>query len=153
MLGQQAALQENTTCSEILDAIEKNLTCHGSLKRTGDLVYLDIDDNFIHELVSFIQKEEFEAPPYFGDPDLVGAHITVIYPDEMETYGIDMVPELGSMMEFVPTACQIVYPSEWEEVDEVYLVIVDAPKLDTIRKQLGLPEKIYRYHITIGVKP
>jgi hypothetical protein len=47
----------------------------------NNLTYLNIDDNYIHQLFPLLKNQEIKKPDYFGD-DSVGAHITVIYPEE-----------------------------------------------------------------------
>ncbi|MBS0621829.1 MAG: hypothetical protein JSR80_02580 [Verrucomicrobia bacterium] len=141
------------SCLTILNYVKKNLPHHGILKNSDGFLYVDIDDEYIHQLVLFIQKEGFEEPPYFGRPDLVGAHITVIYPDEVKEYGISEIQECGEVIDFTPRECQVVRPLNLQEVDEVYFLSVDAPALDRIREKYGLPKREYDFHITIGMKP
>lgn len=124
----------------------------GILRNSDGFVYVDLDDAYIHQLVTFIEQEGFQEPPYFGK-DLVGAHITVIYPNEIEKYGIETIQETGRTIHFVPNTCQAVRPPTWQAIDEVYFVVVDAPELDAIREKYGLPKREYAFHITIGIKP
>lgn len=144
--------QEKSTCQEILSFIQAELPREGILKSSDGFVYIDLDDDYIHQLVQFIQKEGFEEPPYFEEPYGVGAHLTVIYPAEVINYGISDVQECGERIEFIPTGCQIVRPLRMEGIDQVYFVVVYAPRLDQIRAKYGLPKREYDFHITIGVK-
>ena len=84
---------------------------------------------------------------------LVGAHITVMYSDEIKKYGVERIQECGETIYFIPKECQIVHPPKWQEIDEVYFVVVEAPELDRIREKYRLPKRKYEFHITIGVKP
>lgn len=145
--------QETTSCSTILEYIQKSLPHCGVLKNSGGFVYVDLDDEYIHKLVTFIQKDGFEEPPYFGSAELVGAHISVMYAEEVKKYGVEDIQEYGETIYFVPKTCQVVHPPKWHEIDEVYFIVVEAPELDRIRKKYGLPKKEYDFHITIGVKP
>lgn len=140
-------------CPAILRYVEKNLPHQGTLKISDGFVYVDLDDEYIHKLISFIQQDGFQEPPYFGSPGLVGAHITVMYPEETEKYGIQEMKECGEVIFFTPQKCQVVHPPRWKEIDEVYFIVVDAPQLDEIREKYGLPKRGYAFHITIGVKP
>src|ERR1700761_8265717 len=66
---------------QLNDSLSK-LPKTGLLKRNAlGLTYLDIDDNYIHQIFPLIKDNEIMKPEYFGD-DLVGAHISVIYPSE-----------------------------------------------------------------------
>lgn len=145
--------QDIPSCSVILNYIEENLPDHGTLKSSNGFVYVDLDDDYIHKLVTFIEKDGFQEPPYFEGDRLAGAHITVIYPEEMSKYGVKEIKECGEMISFVPTKCQVAHPLRLKEIDEVYLVIVEAPQLDNIREKYGLPKRKYDFHITIGAKP
>lgn len=137
----------------ILNHIETHLPHFGILKNLNGFVYVDLEDEYIHQLISFIQEEGFQEPPYFGDSRLVGAHISVIYSAESAKYGMEEIEECGERISFTLQNCQIVHPPSWKEIDEVYLVAVQAPELDAIRKKYGLPKKKHDFHITIGVKP
>lgn len=140
------------SCSEILSCVEESLPQHGILKNSEGFLYVDLDDQYVHKLIPFIECDGFQEPPYFGD-GLVGAHITVIYPQEMEEYGIRQIEECGETISFCPQRCQVVHPSRMKGVDEVYFIVVEAPELDEIRAKYGLPKREYAFHITIGVKP
>ena len=145
--------QEAPSCPTILNYIQQNLSNCGVLKESDGFVYVDVDDRYIHNLVTFIQKDGFEEPPYFGELGLVGAHITVIYPDEIKKYGVDRIQECGEIIYFIPKECLVVHPPKWLAIDEVYLLVVEAPELDRIREKYGLPKREYDFHVTIGVKP
>ncbi len=148
------AALDNASCPKILSYAQNQLSHRGVLQTCESFVYVNIDDEYIHKLIKFIKKEGFEEPPYFGDSNLVGAHITAIYPDEVKKYGITKVPECGRVIDFTPKECQVVVkPPTWQEVDALYLVVVEAPELDAIRRKYELPHRKYDYHITIGVKP
>lgn len=144
--------QEAPAASLILEHIQQHLPRYGILKHLERFVYVDIDDAYIHTLISFLQEEGFESPPYFGREDLIGAHITVIYPDEL-TCDVSHIEEYGDTIHFIPEKCSIIQPSDWQGVDAIYLVLVQAPALDRIREKYGLPMQRYPFHITLGVKP
>jgi Swiss Army Knife, 2H phosphoesterase domain len=131
----------------LLTYVEERLPHSGTLKATERLVYVDVDDAYIHELIGLIP--DFEEPPYFGKQG-VGAHITVIYPDEK--CAISEIEECGETIDFFPKGCIAVHPPNWKEVEEVYLLIVEAPELDRLREKYGLPARQYDFHITIGCK-
>jgi hypothetical protein len=139
--------------SQVMDYVENNLAHCGVLKMTETFVYVDVDDAYINTLISLIEKEGFEKPPYFGNPYTEGAHISVMYNDEVAKYKIMNIPECGEVIYFTPKTCKIVHPVTWRAMDEVYLITVDAPELEKIRKKYGLPLNQFEFHITIGVKP
>jgi len=145
--------QEAPSCPKVLHYVQDQLPHCGILKKSESFVYVDVDDEYIHKLITFIQKDGFEEPPYFVNSDSVGAHITVMYEDEVKKYGIGEIQECGEKIYFTPKECKIVHPPRWQEMDEVYFIVVEAPELDRIRKKYGLTKKEYDFHITIGVKP
>lgn len=152
-IGSACWAQEASSWPKILEYAQSRLPHEGILKSSQGFVYVDVDDAFIYKLLPFIQEGGFEAPPYFGRSDLVGAHITVIYPDEVKKYGIKKIRETEEVISFTPKTCQIVHPQKWHDIDEVFLLVVDAPELDLIREKYGLPRREYDFHITIGIKP
>lgn len=137
--------------SRVLEMIEKRLPLSGHLECSAGFVYVDVDDQYIHELAPLIQEEGFEEPPYFENAESVGAHITVIYPGEITP--IPEIQECGQPISFVPKTCQVIHPLKLQMIDEMYLVIVESPMLDEIREKYGLPKRQYDFHITIGAKP
>jgi len=145
--------QTVSNCPEILQYAEHKLQHCGVLKMTDRFVYVDLDDAYIHSLLPFIQEEGFEEPPYFNIPNGAGAHISVVYPEEMQKYKLNKIAECGKTIYFTLKTCKVVHPSTWKEVDEVYVIVVEAPELEKIRKKYGLPKQTYEFHITIGIKP
>jgi hypothetical protein len=141
------------SCPEIINYIEENLAHHGTLRKSGGFVYLDLDDEYVHQLITFIENDGFEEPPYFGEEGLVGAHITVMSASETKKYGISEIKECGEEIYFVPKKCQVVNPFGWDRMEEVYFIVVEASRLDAIREEYGLPKSEHDFHITIGVKP
>lgn len=132
----------------ILSYIEQNFPHHGTLRSSNGFVYVDLDDEYVHKLITFIQQDGFQEPEI-----PVGAHITFMYPDETIKYGINEMEDCGEVISFVPKKCQVVHPPRWKEIGEVYFIVVDAPQIDQIREKYGLPKREYDFHITIGVKP
>jgi hypothetical protein len=124
----------------------------GTVGNAPKFVYLHVSDAYIRDLVKLIQADGFEELPYLENEDLVGAHITVIYPEEMKTYGIEHIHECGQTYCFKPIGCKVVPPTRWKEIDQFYLVSVIAPELDALRSAYGLPKRQYDFHITIGAK-
>lgn len=145
--------QEAPAQSEVLEYAKTHLTNSGTLQFSSGFAYVEVDDEYIFSLLPFIEKVGFIAPPYFGREDLVGAHVTVIYPHEVIEYGIQEIPECGQVISFTPKDCMVVHPPRMQDVDEVYFIVVEAPELDAIREKYGLPKRQYEFHITIGVKP
>lgn len=123
----------------------------GTLRETEDgFVYVDLDDDFIHGLIRYIEPYGFIEPPYFDKPGLVGAHISLFYVGEKPK---ESVEEIGQEFSFTPISTQIVKPSSWENVEEVFIIEVDSPDLERIRSKYNLEKREIPFHITIGVRP
>lgn len=134
---------------EIMTYAQENLPHTGILRNTNGFVYLDIDNNFIYELVPFIQSAGFEMPPYFEREGLVGAHISVIFPNELTDVKIE---ECGKEYSFQLVNCITVIPEQFKEPIEFCLLIVEAPELNKLREKYGLARSDHNLHITIGIK-
>ena len=137
---------------KILERVQEQFSHQGVLRHRDGFVYVDIDDEYVHSLSQLIATEAFEAPPYFGHSSLVGAHISVIYPGELNKYEAEKIEEYGQIIEFTPQSCEAVSPIKWKGIDKVYLVTVEALQLNCLREKYGLPPLEHAFHITIGVK-
>lgn len=143
----------SANCKEMMDYIFENLPEYGTLVQDErGFVYVDIPNDYIHKLYPMIDEKGFEEPPYFVRPRLHGAHISVIYASEARDHGIKLQDGGGQTIYFSPKMCKIVKPSKWNEVEDVYIITVDAPALNKLRRRYGLKDATYPYHITIGVK-
>ncbi len=144
-------LSADQLCDKIKDCIAEQLSTSGTLKQDSQgYVYVDIDDRYIVSLIELIEKEGFEQPPYFG-PGLHGAHISVISAQEAKKFALGKIKERGATIPFTIKDCQIVHPPTWKEVESIYILTVEAPLLDELRQQYGLPKSRYDFHITIGL--
>lgn len=144
--------EQSLRYQEWIERLEDRLVLSGVLRADHAFVYLKIEDHFLKEIRGFLEEEGFIPPPYFG-PGLVGAHITVIYPREMHEINIADIEEIGEIIPFTLKECQIVFPKTWENIEEVFLITVDAPALADLRTKYGFQEAKYDFHITLGVKP
>jgi hypothetical protein len=136
-------------CSEILSYFEKNLRKEGRLSHRDSLVYLTLDPSYLTVFSSLLKQKGFQLPP---DPSSIGAHITVIYPREISSDKAHQIEEYGLFFPFTIKGCKIVSPSQWQGIDQAYVVQVTAPVLDELRRKYGLPLKKWEFHITLAVK-
>lgn len=131
------------------DLIEKakTLSKQGALKISDErLVYLDIDDHYIHQLFPLIGYIGVRKPDYFSMG--IGAHISVIYPNEHTTD----IHENKSTYSF-----EVISLFKAQTEDAIYFALkVKSPELLQLRKQyqLGPQLNLNGYsidlHITIG---
>ena len=137
---------------QMINFIFSCLPKHGILRKDEQgLVYVKIDNNYIHQIVEFIKHEGFVPPPYFGEGKH-GAHITVMTPEETLYYALGDIKECGRLIKFEPKNCQIVYPEAWGPGQQACLITVEAPALHHIREKYKIPQKKYEFHITVGVR-
>ncbi|WP_420422035.1 hypothetical protein [Simkania sp.] len=149
MLSSKINCREVVPCPKLLEVINSNLPLSGTLKQESDgFTYVDLDDRYIHELIQHLPREGFSEPPYFG-PGLIGAHITVIMPEEWTS--IQKVEECGTKVSFSLKECEIVHP-EREDISEVFLITIQAPALGALRAKYGFSPPAFDFHITLGTK-
>lgn len=127
------------------------LPTSGILKKSYDAqyVYLEVDDRFIYTLCPLIEQEEsVEEPDYFSIG--IGAHISVIYPNEILDPVFDF--DLDKIFQF-----KIENFFRAESNEAVYFALtVSSPELMRIRetnqlgKKLNLNGFMLDMHITIG---
>lgn len=127
------------------------LKCEGHLMVSqNNLTYLDIDDAYIYKLFPLLQDHQVEIPNYFGEGS-VGAHITVIYPEEGKKVNQEDLNQEHHFLIQNLVATKIHKKS-------YYALLIESPSLLRLRKKYGLSDflcfKGYSigFHITIGVK-
>lgn len=133
--------------NEKLIEAAKLLPSHGNIKLSpGKLLYLDIDDRFIHDLHPLIDQQNVKKPDYFSMG--IGAHISIIYPNEENQL---------SFIENQSFEFKIGHFFKARTYFSTYFVLtVFSPELIKIRyahdleKRLNLNGFIVPMHITIG---
>lgn len=124
----------------------KGVTCLTENK----LFCLDVNDDFIHQLFPYLEIEGIKKPNYFGEK-AVGAHITIVYPEETQRINLQTLHQEHSFSIKDVVSAQIgrkIY----------YVVLVESDSLLKLRRELGLADllnfKGYEigFHITIAVK-
>jgi len=138
--------------NEIVVATANTLESKGWIEQSDDYCYLKIDDRFIHAIYPLLADYGgVEKPDYFNPPDYVGAHISVIYPEERTR----LYPEnIGQIHLFnMGNLIKAQYGST-----EYYALSVTSPSLSNLRHAHHLSPKPtfkgqkIRFHITVGVK-
>lgn len=135
---------------EILHEAASLPMCGKLAVSSNNLVYLDINDEFIHRLFPLLKDKQVMKPAYFAKGS-AGAHITVIYPEENTRMN---KKDLDSPHSFV-----IKDLANAEIGMKTYSVIlVESDSLLQLRKKYHLPDLLcfkgysIGFHITIGVK-
>ena len=115
----------------------------------------DVPNDVINGLMPLLDYEDIEKPPYnLKSFNNVGAHISVIGIDEYNDNNIEEIEELGEEFNFTFKDFKRTNPDGWDEMKQVYFVVVDAPELKKLRKKYKLTELSHghQFHITIGIE-
>lgn len=131
--------------------VTQRLTAEGVIQQRDNFCYLKIDDDYIHLTHPLLNEYGvIEKSAYFIPPDDVGAHISIIYPEE------DKVPQtaVGQLHSF--SICRLLKAQYGSR--EYFSLAVSSPSLTAFRQKHQLAEKptfkgqeIF-FHITIGVR-
>ncbi len=138
---------------EIIDYANENLPLSGKLTTDArGFTYLAIENEYIYELLPFLETFGATNPPYFNAIYDAGAHISVILASENHS-PIDL-EKIEDDIPFTITGCYFVEPENWVEMEIIWFLTVDSPRLSEIRTSLGLSPKIegHEFHITFAVK-
>lgn len=132
----------------VVNAASK-MRCEGRLaKSQNNLTYLNVDDAYIHTLFPLLQDEKITIPDYFGEGG-VGAHITVIYPEERAEVNDK---DLENQHQFIihDLVAAEIGPKTY------YALLIESPSLLMIRRKYHLSDLLFfkgysiGFHITIG---
>lgn len=142
-------LEMTSAIHQVID----NLPCEGNIKiAVNGFSYLDINDDFIHQIYPLLGYLEAMKPDYFTtENNYIGAHISIIYPEENTQLDAN---EANKRIEF-----EIVGLFCADLADTRYFAFkVNAPELIRIRQKYGLSDKMQlkgcmiESHITIATK-
>lgn len=120
------------------------------LKSNNNLIYLDIVDAYIHQLFPLLKDQQIKKPNYFATGS-VGAHITVIYPEENKKINAE---DLGQKHDFIIKRFVVADLG----LKKYYVLLVESSSLLQLRRNYDLPDMLcfkgysIGFHITIGVK-
>lgn len=134
----------------------KPVKLKGTLKQQKNgWCYINVSNDVIHGLFSLIDEEGIEKPPYF-DKDGVGAHVSAISDEELEGKDIK-IEEIGEEINFELGEMFSTKPEGWKEMEKVYFVEVNCPRMKEIRKKYKLPATYkglnHPWHCTVACKP
>lgn len=125
----------------------------GYLEVSENYTYLNINNNYIHKLylllIQNIHNKEIKKPNYFNKYSM-GAHITVIYPEEKIVVHSE---EIGQKHNFKITGIF----SAIVNSKRYYALQIKSPTLLQLRRKYNLADKLnfknhgIDFHITFGV--
>lgn len=139
------------------------LTCAKKISNCGkvstandNFIFLDVHNDFIHNLFPLISETNIIMPNYFSTEKKEGAHISIVYPDEISaTLHSSEINGVGDLIYFdVQSFCISTLLNKM-----FFMLKVECEELHLLRKSLGLRNKpIYKgvtipyFHITIATK-
>lgn len=138
--------------------IEKaaSIECTGVLKqKKSGYVYLEVSNDFIGELLPLVAAPGKMVPPHhYTNNTGIGAHISVMYEDELIHNEIWEIAELGQQFTFTVEDLRTVKCSKEGKTQKFWILVVDAPQLEQLRIGYGLSSKLkgHDFHITIGTQ-
>jgi hypothetical protein len=149
------AADQSTTVDEpqAFTYAQQQLPHQGVLQKTDDgLLYLKVTDRYVYELLPLL-PDVLSPPPYFG-PGLIGAHITIIHPGEVNWAKPPKIPALGTQFSFTLGHFAWAVPQNIPKAAKVYFLTVESPELVKIRTDAGLSPKFKEHdlHISVGVQ-
>jgi len=139
--------------AEIIEYANEALPLSGKL--TTDergFTYLALPNEYIYELLPFLENGNATSPPYFDGLHNAGAHVSVILASESHD-GLDLAG-FSEEIPFSLTGCYFVEPENWLEMETIWFLTIKSPNLCEIRTRLHLSPYIENkeFHITFAVK-
>lgn len=138
---------------ELIHYAQEHFEAHGKLKVDDrGFLYVDLPNEYIFDLFEKLDYPATELPPYFFPEKGFGAHISVAL--NSEEFDRNAIPFLNEEISFTITGCYSVKPEKWEGVKRVWFLTVEAPELISIRRELGLSDKLmgHEFHITFAIE-
>lgn len=128
----------------------------GVLKQKDNgYLYVEVSGDFISEAISLIDTPgKIDPPSHYKSKKGIGAHISVIYENELTENGIWEIEELGQEFTFTVMELRTVKVNINNKIKKLWLIAVAAPELERLRESYGLPPllKNHDFHITIGTQ-
>jgi hypothetical protein len=133
--------------------ITQDLARSGTLQQApSGLIYLDIDDNYIHAIFPHILHKSLEKVDYFSKPNAIGAHISIFYPEE--AIKVHLCLDSKDLQTHAFDVHEVVYAKLNDK--EYYALTATSPTLAELRHRHGLPKQpsfknhVVPFHITIA---
>ena len=118
-------------------------------------VFLDLNDGWIDNLESIMEKFGYQRPPYFYGGQGVGAHVTIL-PAFYGKKHPDTDVEVGRKITFKISGAAPFYPRYGEYGTEaIYMIRIESPDLDHVLESFKEPDYNPGYggfHIVVGIR-
>lgn len=128
----------------------------GILKQKDNgYLYIEVSNDFIADALELIKAPGRIVPPrHYTSKKGIGAHISVMYENELITNEIWEIKELGQEFTFSVLELRTVKIVRDNKVKKLWLLAVEAPGLEKLRESYGLSPKLkgHDFHITVGTQ-
>lgn len=128
----------------------------GILKQKDNgYLYVDVSNDYIAAALPLIEAPGKLVPPsHYTSKKGIGAHISVMYENELIDHEIWEIHELGQEYTFTILELRTVKLNKDGKMKKLWLLAVAAPELEALRTSYGLSPKLkgHDFHITIGTQ-
>lgn len=128
----------------------------GILKQKDNgYLYVEVSRDFIAEALPLINAPGKIVPPqHYTSKKGIGAHISVMYENELILNEIWEIKELGQEFTFTVMELRTVKLNKDNKMQKLWLLAVAAPELEKLRESYGLSSRLknHDFHITIGTQ-
>jgi hypothetical protein len=115
-----------------------------------------VPNSFVRGAFEALQEPGVELPPSYEEGRL-NAHISVFRREDIEQIGgPDNLKERGQIFRYTLGPMRVVTPAGWSDVSKCWLIEINAPELERLRKSYGLSplpkNNQFKFHITVAVR-
>lgn len=115
-------------------------------------LYVDVSNDYIAASLPLIEAPGKLVPPsHYTSKKGIGAHISVMYENELIDHEIWEIHELGQEYTFTIMELRTVKLNKDGQMKKLWLLAVAAPELEALRESYGLTPKLkgHDFHITL----
>lgn len=140
---------------QVIEQVQQ-LEAKGVLKqKPNGYLYVEVSKEFIASVLPIIESKGKIVPPqHYTSKKGIGAHISVIYENELIENEIWEIGELGKEYSFTVKELRTIKLTTNNKLRKLWLLAVEAPELERLRQSYGLKPllKGHDFHITIGTQ-
>lgn len=120
-------------------------------------ILLSVPNSLVRGVFDTLAEPGIELPPSGPNGDRLDAHISVIRDSELSNIGgPDKITERGHTYHYTLGPLRTVTPAGWDEMSKVWMLEVNSPELEKLRKGYGLSalpnNNKFKFHITCAVR-
>lgn len=113
-------------------------------------IYLDLDDDWIFNVSTLMEKYGYETPPYFYGNSATGAHISLIPASVGKNYLKEDV-DVGKKISFTVTGASPLYPTyRFYGIESLYVVWLECEELVKYLESFNQTVGFKHFHIIVA---